>query len=358
VAANLVLVADDDAAVRKLLRRLLIEEFEIVEAADGEEAVNVALAQRPGVILLDLQMPRLDGYGALLRMRSEGALCTTPILVVTGAATSGEDAAMCLRDGAHDFVRKPFEETELLARVRAASRHKAFEDELRRRNRELEAFASAAAHDLKEPLVGIARIVELLQGMHMSETSRLRMQDDIGLLAGQGSRLVADLLALAREDWATAALLHQVLDVEQVVRTVLDEARLVDAKVSVEGSWAKLVVPEVVMQSLVANLVSNANHYGRDAEGRLDLTVEGAVGPGTFRMVVADSGPGVHASVIDRIFEPFATAPDSAEQNPLSSGLGLAVAARIVERYGGRLELLRDRPTGTAFQVTLPLPDL
>jgi signal transduction histidine kinase len=75
-------------------------------------------------------------------------------------------------------------------------------------------------------------------------------------------------------------------------------------------------------------------------------------------MVVADSGAGVHASVIDRIFEPFATAPDSAEQNPLSSGLGLAVAARIVERYGGRLELLRDRPTGTAFQVTLPLPDL
>jgi hypothetical protein len=58
----------------------------------------------------------------------------------------------------------------------------------------------------------------------MSETSRLRMQDDIGLLAGQASRLVADLLALAREDWATAALLHQLVDVEQVVRTVVDEA--------------------------------------------------------------------------------------------------------------------------------------
>lgn len=357
MGARLVLVVDDDAAIRKLLRLLLRDEFDTVEAADGEEGVAAALARRPGVILMDLHMPRLDGYGALLRMRSERALGTTPIIIVTGAAPSGEDAAMCLRDGAHDFIRKPFEETELVARVRAAARHKAFEDELRARNREMEAFASAAAHDLKEPLTAIGRLVEMLQGMHMTETSRLRMQDDIALLAAQGSRLVADLLALAREDWAMAALLQQVVDVEQVVRTVVDEARLVDATVTVEGSWVKLVVPEVVIQSLLANLVSNAGHYGRNPAGNLDLRIAGHVTDKEFRLVIADDGPGVHASVIDKIFEPFTAAPGSTEQNPLSSGLGLAVAARTVERYGGRLELLRDRPAGTAFQVTFPLPD-
>ncbi len=349
------LVADDDAAVRRLLRRLLVEDFDVVEAGDGEEAVAVALGTRPAVILLDLHMPKLDGYGALLRMRAEPALATTPILIVTGAATSGVDAAMCLRDGAHDFVRKPFEETELLARVRAASRHKAFEDELRRRNRDLEEFASAAAHDLKEPLTGIARLVELLQEMQMTQVTRLRLQDDIGLLADQGRQLVADLLALAREDWATAAL-QQMVDVEHVVLAVLEEARLAEAKVSVDGTWAKLLVPEVVIRSLMANLVSNADHYGRSAEGRLDLVVEGHAGPHALQILVRDAGPGVHPDVIDRVFEPFAIAPDSVEQNPLSSGLGLAVAARAVKRYGGELELLRDEASGTAFRVTLPLP--
>ncbi len=307
------------------------------------------------MILLDLHMPTLDGYGALLRMRSEPRLQTTPVLIVTGAATSGEDAAMCLRDGAHDFVRKPFEETELLARVRAAFRHKAFEDELRRRNRDLEGFASAAAHDLKEPLAGIARLIELLQEMQMTQVTRLRLQDDIALLADQGSRLVADLLALAREDWATAAL-QTMVDVEQVVRAVLEEARLAEAKVTVEGTWAKLMVPEVVIRSLMANLVSNADHYGRNPDGRLDLVVEGAAGPETIQIRVTDTGAGVHPDVIDRVFEPFATAPDSTKQNPLSSGLGLAVAARTVKRYGGDLELMRDVTSGTAFRVTLPLP--
>lgn len=105
----------------------------------------------------------------------------------------------------------------------------------------------------------------------------------------------------------------------------------------------------------MANLVSNADHYGRGADGRLSLVVEGHAGADTLQIVVSDAGPGVHPDVIDRVFEPFATAPDSAEQNPLSSGLGLAVAARTVKRYGGELELLREA-SGTAFRVTLPLP--
>lgn len=143
---------------------------------------------------------------------------------------------------------------------------------------------------------------------------------------------------------------------EQVVRSVLEEARLLDAKVSVEGTWAKLMVPEVVIRSLMANLVSNADHYGRGPGGELTLVVEGQANPDRLQVRVADAGPGVHPDVIDRVFEPFATAPGSAERNPLSSEIGLAVAARTVKRYGGELELERETPSGTAFRVTLPRP--
>jgi signal transduction histidine kinase len=299
-------------------------------------------------------MPGLDGYGALLRMRAEPVLRTTPVLMVTGA-TSGEDAAVCLRDGAHDFVRKPFDEVELLARVRAAYRHKAFEDELRQRNQELEAFSSAAAHDLKEPLAGIARLVDLLQGLHLDAGARMSIQDDIGLLAEEGSRLVTDLLVLAKEDWAMAALAHQV-DVEAVVESVLEEARLTDAKVSVEGSWAKFLVPEIVLHSCVANLVSNADHYGRGADGCLDLSIASEVGREKLEITMADQGQGIHPSVVEHLFEPFVAGPDSTERNPLASGLGLAVTARALERYGGQLELLPSA-TGTTFRITLPLPN-
>jgi DNA-binding response OmpR family regulator len=155
-------VADDDPRLRRLLRRILAEEFDVLEAEDGEQAVAMTRAEHPGVVLLDLEMPVLDGHGALRRIREEPGLRSTPVLIVTGAATGGEMAAGCLRDGAHDFVRKPFEDMELLARVRAAYRYKALEDGLRSRNAELETFASQAAHDLKSPLAGIMLITEIL----------------------------------------------------------------------------------------------------------------------------------------------------------------------------------------------------
>jgi signal transduction histidine kinase len=353
VASRSVLVVDDDPAVRKLLRRLLADDFSIVEAADGEEAVAVALAERPAVVLLDLHMPRLDGHGALLRIRAEPTLRTTPVLIVTGAATSGDDAATCLRDGAHDFVRKPFDDVELLARVRAAHRHKAFEEELGARNRELEAFASAAAHDLKEPLSGIARLLDVLELRHLDADKRGRIQDDMRTLAEQGSNLVADLLALAREDWATTALMLPV-DVEDVVRTVVDAARLPDADVTVEGAWTKVVVPEVVLRSCLANLVSNADRYGRDDRGHLTLVVRGEVGDHGQVITVVDQGAGVHESVLDHLFEPFVTATDDAWHHPESTGLGLAVAARALERVGGTLALVPDVERGAAFRAVLP----
>lgn len=356
MAARAVLVADDDPAIVRLIGRLLADEFSVIPATDGDEAVAAALDRRPSVVLLDLHMPRLDGHATLLRMRSEPVLRTTPVLIVTGAAPSGDDAAMCLRDGAHDFIRKPFDETELIARVRAAHRHKAFEDSLRLRNRELEAFASAAAHDLQEPLAGIARLVDLLQNVRLDEPTQLRLQHDIALLAEQGNHLVADLLALAREDWTLSALEERV-DAEHVVRLVIDEAHLAEAQVTVTGTWAKLVVPEVVLHSVMANLISNAGHYGRSGDGVLRLTVTAAVPADRLEITVADRGPGLHPDVVRRMFEPFATAPDSVERNPLSSGLGLAVAARTVERYGGGLEFLASEGPGTAFVVSLPLTE-
>ena len=359
MAGKVILVADDDPRLRRLLRRILGDEFGVIEAADGEEAVALARTERPSVVLLDLEMPVLDGHGALLRLRAEPELRTTPVLIVTGAATGGDDAAACLRDGAHDFVRKPFEEPELLARVRAAYRHKAFEDGLRRRNDELETFASQAAHDLKSPLAGIMMITEVLAHPKMAEDgeTRRRIQDDIRTLAERGTQLVTDLLAVAREDWASDLLLATKVDAETVVWSILDEEKLADADVTVSGDWAKVSMPEGELRSVLTNLIINASHYGRGGDGRLDLTVSAATAGGRLAITVEDRGRGIEAGLAARIFDPFVTAGDSLDRNPASTGLGLAIVRRTLERRGGSADLLGGRPAGTAFRITVPLAD-
>jgi len=359
MARKVVLVADDEPRLRRLLRRILADEFEVLEAADGAEAVDRTLAEHPSVVLLDLEMPVLDGRGALRRLRAEHSLRTTPILIVTGAATGGEDAAACLRDGAHDFVRKPFEDAELLARVRAAYRHKAFEDELRRRNEDLETFASQAAHDLKSPLAGIMLITEVLahKNLTQDEAVRRQIQEDIRTLAERGTQLVTDLLAVARQDWASDLLLTSRVDAEGLVWSILDEEKLADADVDVRGEWRKVRLPEGELRSVLSNLIGNASHYGRDEHGHLDLTVTAAPGDDQLVVTIEDRGRGIPSSVGARVFDPFVTAADSLERNPSSTGLGLALVKRTVERRGGTVELLAGRAVGTAFVIRLPLAD-
>jgi signal transduction histidine kinase len=356
---KVVLVADDDPSLRRLLKRILAEEFDVIEAGDGEEAVKLTLAERPSVVLLDLQMPVLDGHGALRRLRREPSLLTTPVLIVTGAAIGGSQAAECLRDGAHDFVRKPFEEVELVARVRGAYRLKAFEDALRRRNEDLEAFATQAAHDLKAPLAGIMLITELLAHPNLAQDAAVRqqIQDDIRTLAERGSHLVTDLLATARQDWASDLLLAQVVDVEALLWTILAEEKPVDATIQVLGEWRKVRVPEGELRSVFTNLLANASHYGRNERGFLDLAFRGAAGHDALTVTIEDRGRGIEPSLGTRVFEPFVTARDSLTRNPTSTGLGLALVKRTIERRGGTVRLAEGRSAGTAFVITLPLAD-
>ena len=136
-----VLVAEDSGLVRSMMRdHLLAAGFEVLEAQDGEEALERIRATVPDVVLLDRDMPRLDGLAVLDAMQADEATAAIPVVFVTGRATARE-VAEGLGRGAHDYVRKPVEAAELVARVRSALRTRRLRDELRERNLQLERMA-------------------------------------------------------------------------------------------------------------------------------------------------------------------------------------------------------------------------
>jgi two-component system cell cycle response regulator len=170
-----VIVADDSRLQRAVVRSHLEADYEIVEAADGDEALQRCRERQPAALLLDVEMPALDGHEVLRAMKADPEMADIPVVFLTGNART-EDVVRGLEEGAHDYLRKPFEPTELQARVRAAVRMKALQDELRRRNAELETISRTDA------LTGLA--------------NRRRTEECLGVLGSAARRHGHPLAAL------------------------------------------------------------------------------------------------------------------------------------------------------------------
>ena len=117
-----VLVTDDEPITRMLVKLLLErEQFEVLEAANGRDAVEIAIRERPDLLMIDLNMPEMDGYEAIARVRREMALAMMPILVLTSEEGPGVERRV-LELGADDYIIKPFDPEVLLSRVNAVFR--------------------------------------------------------------------------------------------------------------------------------------------------------------------------------------------------------------------------------------------
>ncbi len=172
----LVLVADDSLVIRKLLRRQLEEHgHDVVEAVDGEDALVQVRAHLPDIVLLDVEMPNLDGHGVLGQMHATPEVADIPVVFLTARAST-EDVVEGLRLGAHDYLRKPFEPSELVARVSAAVRVKRLQDQLRERNAELDEISRM------DVVTGLPNRRHLLEHLQVETSAARRRGEQFGLL--------------------------------------------------------------------------------------------------------------------------------------------------------------------------------
>ncbi len=178
VRRRTILVVDDDRTIRESLdARLRLEGYGVITALDGVEALE-RLAGAPDLVLVDVEMPRLDGFGLLERMQTEPRFRDIPVIVVTAQAKGAEAAARGLRLGARDYVRKPFIWEELSARVQTQLRIRDAHRLTVEKQRDLAIIelAGAAPHEINNPLaVVIARLELLLSGKDESHP----LQEDL-----------------------------------------------------------------------------------------------------------------------------------------------------------------------------------
>jgi signal transduction histidine kinase len=373
-----VLIVDDTPANLAVVVDSLEQlDVEVAVAQDGEEALARAEYLRPALILLDVVMPRIDGFELCRRLKAKDNTRDIPVIFMTSSAGEG-DKLKGFEVGGVDYLTKPLHVAEVRARVNAhltlqrmrkelqiqnarlqreiRERVQA-EEQLRESNHELEAFTYSASHDLRAPLRAISGYASMLaeRPEAMDECSRQTVEKIIRA-SQQMEGLIRDLLNYART--GQREMSPQQVSLEPFLQEIENtfQARIKEGGVQFDivRPLAPVMGDPMLIKQILTNLIDNALTYRR-RDGRPRVIVSSTVADERVVLSVSDNGIGIAPEYHDKIFQVFQRL--HAESEYAGTGVGLAIVAKAARAMNGSVRVSSKQGEGSTFLVSLPKPN-
>ncbi|MFC1744676.1 response regulator [Candidatus Riflebacteria bacterium] len=358
-----ILLVDDDPINIMALKKMLVEKYILEEAVNGKEAFAKLDEFKPDLILLDIMMPQMNGIEFCKKLRASSEHRFRKIIVVSGKAML-EERLEAYEAGTDDYLVKPFEEYELLAKVEVFLRLRHMEElnrikdelnrELEERNREMAQFTYAVSHDLKSPLVTIKGFLDLLEeDIENRETTKIKDDiKEINIAIESMQRLLKELLQLSGAGKLKSRIEKVDLGelVAEAVSLVAGQIRRKGVRVEISPTLPAIYGDRQRLLQVFQNLIDNAVKYcGAQKNPLIEI---GLNNKGRERFFfVRDNGMGIQPAFQEKIFSLFERLSSDSE----GAGLGLPLVKRIVEAHGGRIKVeSKGTGKGTVFSFNLP----
>lgn len=375
-----VLVVDDMPANLGVLSDFLRDRnFKVLIAKDGKSAIRKAEKAQPDIILLDIMMPVMDGFEACRILKSQESTQEIPIIFMTALADT-VDKVKGFDLGAADYITKPIQQEEVLARITNHIHLRKLQCELEARNVELEkrslesqearriaeasnraksAFLATMSHELRTPLNAILGYTDMLFE-DAREFGLDNLSSDLDRVRTAGKQLlhlINDVLDIARIESGKMELRQESFSIQDMLTQTetmfrpllaLHKNRLVK---HVEENIGAMEGDEIKTRQIVLNLLSNAAKFTR--EGEITLTVRRE--DEHLLVEVRDTGIGIPQDQLDQIFRPFTQVDNSHTRQHDGSGLGLAICEHYCQLLGGEITAESELGRGSMFRVRLPL---
>lgn len=364
-----VLVVDDELGIQKGCQRVLTEykftlpdvedeiSFEVVTTGSGEEALEILEKNPQDIVLLDYKLPGMTGLDVLSIM-AEKKIETMAIMIT--AYASLETAVVATKQGAFDFLAKPFTPDELRSVIKKATKNLILQRQAKKLAEEKRQvrfqFISVVAHELKAPLAAIEGYLNIMnEGLVTDPTAQHQMVERCLLRLTGMRKMVTDLLDFTRIESGNKVREFVDLDLVEIARQSVET---MSSSASARGIKIELVAPETArmtadrgeIEIIFNNLVSNAVKYNRDG-GRIIITITQI--PGGFRISVADTGIGMTEEEVGKLFGEFVRIKNVKTKNILGTGLGLSIVKKLALLYGGDVTVESHVDVGSTFNVVL-----
>lgn len=364
-----VLIVDDSPAnrlgVRKALRGI---EVELHEADSGFDALSLSLENDYAMILLDVKMSDMDGFEVCSELRSNPKTAETPVVLMTAAFTSAEDAIAGYAEGATDYLAKPVSDRLLRAKVEVFLRlfwqRQALQDaiaaadlaraEAERASLARSKFLAAASHDLRQPVQSLVTLAAVLARHENSA----QVAQVVGKMEGvllRLSRLLNSMLEVSRFDAGAVMPQMQTVDIGDLLSWLSQEYMEAAAAKGLRlkcfsRSWRVCADP-ALLERAMRNLIENALRYTSKGGVLIGVRRSGE----RARIDVLDTGVGIPEDQQPYIFEEFYQGANLAGAPAQGLGLGLSIVARIARLLGAEIRVSSREGRGACFSVLIPL---
>ncbi|QAR33898.1 hybrid sensor histidine kinase/response regulator [Geovibrio thiophilus] len=343
-----ILIVDDDPVNLDIMLEILASEYSCAAASTGEDALKTEKAFRPDIILLDIMMPGMDGYEVCRRIRAGETHRFTKIILVSGKSMT-EDRLKGYEVGADDYITKPFNDDELLAKIKVFLKLKRLEevDSVKRD------IINIFSHETRTPLSAIVGPAEmLLENEHLDRESR-----ELAELILQGAKQIADLVhkttmlcrlksgfKLRMTDFQASECLNEALRKKQREAA----AKNITIKTDIISDSMITGDREALTEALTM-LMENAVIYSRDNS---EISVRILYEQGTAVFSVEDCGEGLDDETKSTIFGDFSIT--GSRRHIKGMGIGLSIVKHIAEMHGGGAEALDSECGGAVFRLSVP----
>ena len=361
-----ILIVDDIGANLNLLGAILKGEgYHIRPVTDGEMALKVAEKDTPGLILLDIMMPGMSGYKVCLQLKENPDLKEVPVIFIS-ALSDSYDIVKALNLGGVDYITKPFQAEEVIARVN--THYKLYQQslELKKQRKELQElnatkdkFFSIIAHDLRGPFNGFLGLTNIM-AEDLPDLTQVEIQEMAVSMRNSAANLFQLLENLLEWSRSQRGLIkfepESFLLMSMIVKsthTLMDTANNKGVGLTYEiADDLEVFADEYLMASILRNLASNAVKFSR--RGGSVIIAAKPIPGNSVEISVRDTGIGMSSSMVDDLFRPDVQTSRKGTEDEPSSGLGLLLCKDFIEKHGGQLWVESQQGNGSTFYFTVP----
>jgi two-component system, sensor histidine kinase and response regulator len=329
--------------------------FDVIEATTGNQTLKLAFEHKPAVILLDVNLPDMHGFEVCRRMRTNPALAASTILHISASSIQEHQQVHGLDTGADGYLIEPVDPAVLVATIKAYLRVRQAESALRRSNEDLERFAYRVTHELNEPLRTISMHGQLLENRLAGtlDPDALQsfqfMQDGVRRMRA----FIDDLLRYSQSTHAGSDVRQ--LNFEAVLNDVISSlgAAIEESRAKITHDPLPVLITDSRVEHVLQNLLSNAIKYCRKGVTP-EIHVGAKIERDTWVFSVRDNGIGIEPKYQDAIFQVFHRLHG---KDVPGTGVGLALAQKIIETNAGKMWVESVPGVGSTFYFTIPQAD-